>query len=316
MKNIDFNEISNSNCHKQCNKDKRLKTTTDGLCNQTISELDGLPVRCVGVWAKEKIYHLIQYFGIFSTGMKFKWDGKINYIEICCGPGRCINRRSGIEFNGTSLCILEHPAQKHLNKALFFDNNPKVVDSLNTRIKEKKITNAKAIIGDYYNSNDICKNIKKEILSNGLNLIFIDPTDCSLPFDLIKELKKNLENVDLIINVAIGTDYTRNIKKAILEPEANSGSYQKYSRFIDNYSFFKSEKIKKLAKDNADQKLRLAFRSEFVNSLEKIGYKYFDYKHIRNYYDLIFATSHPKGINFWKKANKFQYNGQRTFNFE
>lgn len=311
----DFNEIANSNCHKQCNKDKRRKTTTDDLCNQTISELDGLPVRCVGEWAMEKIYHLIQYFGIFSTGMKFKWDGKINYIEICSGPGRCINRSHGIEFNGTSLCVLEHSALKHLNKALFFDYNPKVVDSLNARIAEKKITNAKAIIGDYNNSKEICANIKKEIINNGLNLVFIDPTDCSLPFDLIKELKTNLSNVDLIINVAIGTDYTRNIKKAILNPEANSVSYHKYSQFVNSDLFFKSDEIKKLAKNNADKELRLAFRSEYVNSLKKIGYKHFDYKHIRNYYDLIFATSHAKGIEFWEKANKIQHDGQRTINF-
>jgi len=311
----DLKEVTNSNCHKQCNKDKRRKTTTDDLCNQTVSEIDGLPVRCVGEWAMEKIYHLIQYFGIFSTGMKYKWDGKINYIEICSGPGRCINRSLGIEFNGTSLCVLEHPALKYLNKALFFDYNSKVVESLNTRIEVKKIPNAKAIIGDYFNAKAICNNIKNEITTNGLNLIFIDPTDCSLPFDLIKELKAKLSNADLIINIAIGTDYTRNIKKAILDPDSNAGSYEKYSRFIDNDVFFNSDVIRELARSNADKELRLAFRAEYVNSLKKLGYKYFDFKHIRNYYDLIFATSHPKGIEFWEKANKIQHDGQRTLNF-
>lgn len=311
----DLKEIPNSNCHKKCNKDKRRTTTTDDLCNQTVSELDGLPVRCVGEWAMEKIYHLIQYFGIFSTGMKYKWDGRINYIEICSGPGRCINRSLGIEFNGTSLCILEHPSLIHLNKALFFDYNLKVVDSLNKRIEEKKITNAKAIFGDYYNPKAICVDIKSEITTNGLNLVFIDPTDCSLPFELINELKTNLSNVDFIINIAIGTDYTRNIKKAILDPLTNAASYQKYTRFLGNDSFFKSQEIVEFAKNNADKELRLAFREEYLNSLKNIGFKHFDFKHIRNYYDLIFATSHPKGLEFWVKANKIQHDGQRTLNF-
>ena len=213
------------------------------------------------------------------------------------------------------MCILEHPSFKHINKALFFDYNTKVVDSLNKRINEKGILNAKAIFGDYYKPKEICISIKQEILISGLNLVFIDPTDCSLPFELIKELKTNLSNVDFIINIAIGTDYTRNIKNAILDPETNTVSYQKYSRFIDNDSFFKSEKIKEFAKNNADKELRLAFREEYVNSLKRLGFKFFDFKHIRNYYDLIFATSHPKGIEFWEEANKIQHDGQRTLNF-
>jgi hypothetical protein len=43
----------------------------------------------------QKIFHLIQYFGIFTIGMKSKWQGNINYIEICSGPGRCVNRENG-----------------------------------------------------------------------------------------------------------------------------------------------------------------------------------------------------------------------------
>ena len=315
MMKTQFNEISNSNCHKRCNKEVRQKSTTDDLCNQTVSDLDNLPVRCVGEWAVQKIYHLTQYLGIFSTGMKGKWDGNINYIEICSGPGRCINRKHGIEFNGTSLCVIEHPSFKHLKKALFFDYNEKVVDTLNKRISAKEISNAKAFYGDYNNPQAITTIINREILNGGLNLIFIDPTDCSLPFSLIRELKTKLSNVDLIINIAIGTDYTRNIKGAILDPVINSVSYNKYSKFIDNDTFFKSEKIIGFAKNNADMELRLAFRSEYVNCLRTLGFKFFDFKHIKNYYDLIFATSHQTGIEFWEKANKIQFNGQRSINF-
>jgi len=53
------------------------------------------------------------------------------------------------------------------------------------------------------------------------------------------------------------------------------------------------------------------FREAYVNSLRKIGYQHFDFKHIENYYDLVFASSHEKGIEFWKKANAIQFDGQR-----
>ena len=312
----DLKEVVNSNCHKDCNRDERRITTTGDLCNQTVSEIDGLPVRCVGEWAMEKIYHLTQYFGIFSSGMKNQWGGELNYIEICSGPGRCINRSEGIEFNGTSLCVIEHPSIIHLNKALFFDNNLKVVESLNKRISAKNIGNAKAIWGDYYKPKNICAEIKKEIKTNGLNLVFIDPTDCSLPFELIKELKENFSNVDLIINIALGTDYNRNIKNAVLDPQSYAETLIKYSRFVGNDSFVLSEEIRQLVVRNDNKNLRLKLRAEYIESLKKIGYQYFDFKHIRNYYDLIFATSHPKGIEFWGKANKIQYNGQRMINFD
>jgi three-Cys-motif partner protein len=313
--NIALNELNNQSCHTKCNKEKRKTTTTDDLCNQTVSVIDGLPVRCVGEWAMEKIYHLVQYFGIFSSGMKNKWGGKINYIEICSGPGRCINRSLGNEFNGTSLCIIEHPAIKYLHKALFFDYNQTVVESLNKRIAEKGVENAKAIFGDYYKPKEICIEIKKEIKFNGLNLVFIDPTDCSLPFELIKELKNTLGNVDFIINIALGTDYNRNIKQAVLAPEAYAETLKKYSNFVGNTSIFRSEKILELVNRNDSSALRLLLRDEYINSLKKIGYHHFDFMHIRNYYDLIFASSHERGIEFWKEANKIQPDGQRSLLF-
>lgn len=313
--NIDYNEVYNPNCHKKCNKDKRKVNTSDDLCNQTVSELDGLPVRCVGEWAKMKIFYLVKYFGIFSSGMKFKWDGKINYIEICSGPGRCIKRNNGMEFNGTSLCVLEHTYMKHLNKALFFDYNLNVVDALNLRIKEKDISNAKAVFGDYNDPNTICDVMESEIELNGLNLVFIDPTDCSLPFSLIKELKARFKNIDLIINIALGTDYNRNIKQVVQNPESYKETFLKYTRFVDNPNFLNSEKIKDLVVKNDSQGLRLHLRAEYEKSLKAIGYRYFDYKHILNFYDLIFTSSHERGIEFWRKATKNQPDGQRTLNF-
>ena len=111
----------NARCQTKCNKGARKEITDNDLCTDVQSVIDGLPIRCVGDWAVEKIFMLVQYFGIFSNGMKNKWAGKLNYIEICSGPGRCINRTSGDEFNGTSMAILEHPAFQNVYKALFFD---------------------------------------------------------------------------------------------------------------------------------------------------------------------------------------------------
>ena len=309
---IEFKEIQNSNCLKKCNKEKRKETTEDGLCNETISVVDDLPVRCVGDWAMQKIFHLIQYFGIFTIGMKNSWDGKINYIEICSGPGRCINRISGEEFNGTSICIIEHNACKHLKQAIFIDYNDSVIDTLNTRILNRNIQNAKAIKGDYKKPDLICEDILKETKGIGLNLVFIDPTDCSVPFELLKKIKETLKHVDFIVNIAIGTDINRNIKNAILMPETHQNVLNKYKSFLGSDDFFSNPNVIHEAKNGKPIGLRKLFREEYINSLSKIGYKYWDFKQIENYYDLVFASSHPKGIEFWKNANAIEFDGQRS----
>ncbi len=309
---LDFNEMANPHCHKKCNQEKRKEMTEDGLCIETVSVIDGLPVRCVGEWAMKKIFHLVQYFGIFSTGMKNSWNGKINYIEICSGTGRCINRSNGVEFNGTAICILEHEAYKYLNQSLFIDYNHKVIDALNQRIAESKITNAKAIYGNYHNPSAICKELLLATQGIGLNLVFIDPTDCSVPFDLLRDIKHSLQHVDFIINIAIGTDFTRNIRNAILFPESHKTVKNKYAHFLGSDSYYYNSRVIEAAKNGNHIELRRLFREEYTQSLHSIGYEYFDFESIENYYDLIFASSHEKGIEFWRKANAIKLDGQRS----
>lgn len=310
--NIEFNIQLNSSCLKKCNKEKRKETTQDDLCRGTTSIVDNLPVRCVGGWAMQKIFHLIQYYGIFTIGMKTKWQGNINYIEICSGPGRCINRNNGEEFNGTSICIIEHHASEYLNKILFFDYNKIVVETLNKRINDRNVKNAKAYIGDYNKPDDICDRIIDETKGAGLNLIFIDPTDCSVPFTLLEKIKGRIKNVDFIVNIAIGTDVNRNIRNAVLNPETHQNAVKKYTTFLGSNYFFSNPIVKEIANKGNHTDLRKLFREEYTNSFRRIGYSYFDFKKIEYYYDLVFASSHEMGIKFWRKANAIGFDGQRS----
>ena len=173
MTRIDLNSKPHPDCATKCNKALRQSITENDLCILLNSVEDGLPVRCVGQWAEQKIYLLYQYFGIFSEGMKHKWE--MNYIEICSGPGRCISRTYGDEIDGTALCVLKHKAFKNINKALFFDFNDTVVNVLNQRIEQIGAGNAKAFIADYNKVDELCCKIISEIKPESLNLVLIDP---------------------------------------------------------------------------------------------------------------------------------------------
>lgn len=304
---INLNTCRNNLCKTNCNKSDRKFNSEDDLCKITHSELDSLPIRCVGSWAEQKIYMLSQYFGIFATGMKNKWE--TNYIEICSGPGRCVNRKDGTEFDGTPMAILKHPAFKYIHKALFFDYNRTVVSTLNSRIQNLKIVNACAYQGDYNNPDEILEIIKQDCsIGRNLNLVLIDPTDCSVPFKMVNKIKQTLQKVDMIINIATGTDLNRNLPMAFENPDYA----QKYNNFLGNNTFFVDPKNINLFKQGNYEELRNNFRNLYQKSMEEIGYSVFRIKSVRHYYNLLFAASHERAAEFWDKAQRIQYDGQRT----
>ncbi|MBT3756050.1 MAG: three-Cys-motif partner protein TcmP [Candidatus Cloacimonetes bacterium] len=309
---MNLREIENKKCLVRCNKEKRQTIAPNDICSLAISDFDNLPVRCVGSWAYEKIYRLYQYFGFFSSSMHNTWSN-LNYIEICSGPGRCVQRDNGEEIDGTALAILQNKEFKYINKAIFIDINNHVVDILNQRIALLKISNARAYVGDYHEQNGLDK-ILSNINHKGLNLVFIDPTDCSVPFETIKHIKNKLENIDLIFNFAHGTDLLRNIRKAINNDDYNCR--KKYSEFLGDEDYFNNPKIIELAsKTIDDSKLIENFFSHYRLNLESIGLKFTSTRLVKHYYMLLYASGHKRGLEFWDKSQAINPKGQREFNF-
>lgn len=303
-KRFTSSQILNPQCVRDCRKQQRRMTCADNdICNIASSLEDSLPIRCVGEWSQKKIYFIAQYLGIFATGMHNKW--KLNYVEICSGPGKCIDRESGYEFDGTALSVLKHDSFKYLENAFFFDYDQNVVSILNQRIQSLQIRNAKAYVGDYYNADSICEVIRSRVTSESLNLVVIDPTDCSVPFSCLESLKKTLKSMDIIINVATRTDFNRNVKNILSDPIKYSGVKDKYEVFLNKRDFFDS-----LEKESSNFDKRMAFREAFQDSLREIGYNYFGIKEVENLYDILFASENERGLEFWNKANTMTFDGQ------
>ena len=296
---------NNPQCKGRCNKEERQDVAESDLCSIVRSVNDGLPIRCVGEWAQQKIYLLTQYFGIFAQGMSNRWKGKINYIEVCSGPGRCVNRQGRSEFDGTALSVIKRPEFKHINKALFFDINDTVITVLNQRIKALNVTNAKAYLGDYTNPETICSVLKTELNSDSLNLVIVDPTDCSVPFSFISSLKRVLPRMDLLINVAVWTDFNRNVKNSLLQPLQYKRTMEKYCSFLGDEGFYD-----RINKSYTDKELRSLFLSTYENSLRALGFSHFQCEPVESYYYIIFASQSERGKDFWEKATKYDYVGQ------
>ncbi len=74
---------------------------------------DRLPVRDSGVWAGEKLYYLERYLDIVSVGMKNRWAGKLYYVDLFAGPGKCLIRETRKEIDGSPLIALKFNFAKY-----------------------------------------------------------------------------------------------------------------------------------------------------------------------------------------------------------
>lgn len=305
---LDLNEIVNPEC-RHC-KNQKERSTSEGLCETVTSVEDDLPIRCVGKWAFDKIYFLNQYFGIFGNGMKFKWDGRIDYIEICSGPGRCVLREDAREVNGTSLTVVNNKFFKHYHSATFFDISEPVVNTLNQRLGHRNLLGqAKAAVADY-NRPSALADAARQRSAGGLNLVFIDPTDCGIPFETIRALKAALVKVDFIISMMTLVDANRHLARAVLEPDSNVRA--KYARFLGSSAFFTDPQNRTWAEARDARHLRDAFRDAYKDSMRTLGYTLFAMEPIDHYYELLFATSHDRGLEFWREAQRVKPDNQAT----
>jgi three-Cys-motif partner protein len=305
---LDLRQSPNPKC-PGCDRAERDDIDADGLCTKTMSVLDGLPVRCVGEWAYDKIYRLVQYFGTFAGGMSKKWQG-LNYVEICSGPGRCITRNDRVEMDGTALAVIRSKQFPKLKKGIFIDVSPRVVDILNQRIKALDASHiAEAVVGDYSDAQGICR-ILDRLPDSCLNLVFIDPTECDVPFQTIKRLVAHLQNADLLINVALGTDVTRNIIPAILQT-SHKISRAKYESFLGVPGFCRQPDVIKLAKLSDHDDLRRKFAETYNQILRSEGYQYNNVRQVKHYYYLLFASRSPKGLELWNNSCAIAPDNQR-----
>lgn len=307
---LDLRQVIHSECREH-DREEREETDGDGLCTNTVSILDGLPVRSVGEWAYDKIYRLVQYFGIFSGGMKNQWSA-LNYIEIGSGPGRCLIREDCTELDGTAIAIVRNRRFSAIQKAVFVDASPRVVEILNQRLIALGVSpTATASVGDYEDAAKLCE-ILKDLPQRSLNFVFIDPTECDVPFATIKALVDHIGNADLLINVALGADVNRNIGPAILS-SSHSKAREKYERFLGVEGFCAQPEVIDLAKRSNHDGLRRKFAETYRQQLRKIGYSHTDIRPVRNYYYLLFASRNQKGLEFWSKSCEIAPDNQREF---
>jgi three-Cys-motif partner protein len=271
-----------------------------------VSDSDGLVARESGEWAREKLFYLNQYLGIFSEGMKNKWAGKRYYVDLFAGPGVCRLRNRGEEFDGSPLIALGFDFQEYF----FFEADSESLHALNERVKMRspdKMSRVKIVPGD-------CNRtiLSSGIPTDGLGVAFIDPTGISpLTFETIKALTAG-RRIDLLINFPEGMGIRMNLHQ-YTQSDATA-----LDRFIGS-SAWKNGYERPVA--TFDQ-ICAEIATEYLANLRLLGYQAVDRDWIpvktnRNslLYYLLFASKDPRGIDFWRKIKLIGPHGQRELRF-
>jgi len=290
------------------------KKAPEGIC-KIKNALDGLPIRCVGLWAKDKYFYLKRYFEIFTTAMKDKWKGELYYIDLFAGCGKCRVRDTCEEIDGSALVSLsiKYPFKKYIMVELDSD----AADALKKRVEKTSYKDrVKIIPGD---CNKTIDEIMAEIPERSLSLALVDPTGLHIKFNTLEKLTMD-RRIDLFITFPEGMDIKRNLSKYFKQSHSilddyigDEGWRQLFPKDIRDINQLTSTHIEK------------SLIGYYRKTLSKLGYgeiKSGDEILIRSsqknlpLYYLLFASKHPLGHTFWNKISKISPTGQIKLPFE
>ncbi|MDX2166153.1 MAG: three-Cys-motif partner protein TcmP [Deltaproteobacteria bacterium] len=273
-------------------------TKPNGNC--TVAGDDGLPVQCVGPWAKDKHDYLRRYVEAtkaarskFLTPSGGRPAGGAAYVELFAGPGRARIRTSGELIPGSPFIAIEHAGAPFSRIVLAERDKANVAallkrtDALDGRVR--------IVSGD---CNERIDEIVAQIPEHGLNIALVDPYGLGpLRFQTLRKLA-SMKRMDLVIHFPT-MDIKRNLGRA--------GGF--ITRFLGTERWRdvvkKPEDVVKLVEILRSQLAAFGYEQEKVRDLP--------IKQSTNavMYHLIYATKDRLGNKIWDTIARTTAQGQR-----
>ncbi|WP_244104306.1 three-Cys-motif partner protein TcmP [Burkholderia gladioli] len=170
-----------------------------------IDPADGLPVMKVGPWSEEKHVALSRYVDA-ARKARAKWP-YASFIDLFAGPGRVLNRESGVISDGGVLSAwrMSESGGAPFNEIFVADVDRESVEACSAQLH-----NAGAKVQAYVGSASKTVDAVLEKLPRGLHFAFLDPFNIEhLDFEIIRKLAVR-PNIDLLIHFSV-MDVQRNI---------------------------------------------------------------------------------------------------------
>jgi three-Cys-motif partner protein len=172
---------------------------------------DGLPAEDVGVWVKDKHDLLCRYVDITKSA-RAKYlppnKGGATYIELFCGPGRCLVRETGEWIDGSVVAAWKKSVEgrRPFTRVIIGDADPIRLGACERRLGALNAP-VLALSGE---AKDTAFRARQGAPTYGLNLAFLDPFNLeTLDFSIIETLAK-LKRIDIMVHVST-MDLQRNL---------------------------------------------------------------------------------------------------------
>ncbi len=262
---------------------------------------DGLFIPEVREWSLEKYKLLGGYCDIFTNGMKNKWD-QLVYIDLFAGAGYAKIKETGkIYLNSAAIAMsVDFPFTKYI----LCEKDEKRFNALSERVKRDfKDLNVVLIKGDSNENvlqliNEIPKYSKSNTL---LPFCFVDPFSLNLNFETIKSLSNGL--MDFLILQALHMDGNRNLEVYIKEENNKIAKYLGIQNWRELFEKNLSEYNQNFVKFLADQYQKQMGLLKYLPTKHMHQIRS-NQKNLPLYY-LAFYSKHPRGVDFFKKAEKY-----------
>lgn len=270
----------------------------NGNCSKENDPHDGLPVQCVGIWAKDKHFYLKQYIDATrEVRRKFlppRGTGGACFIDIFAGPGRARIQKPREFIDGSPLLALKYD-QVPFSRVILCDIDEENLATLKQRTKQDR-DRTTIIAGD---CNQRIDEIIQHVPTYGLNVALIDPFGASaLSFDSIRTLAAR-DRMDLIIHFPMG-DMKRNFR----------GTKRHFERFLGlpeadwGISVTKPADIPRLIGVLRTQLAKLGYpKRELMSPAVKNSTN-------NVLYNLLYASKHQRGDAIWQSITKRLPSGQ------
>jgi three-Cys-motif partner protein len=226
-----------------------------------------------------------QYARMVGTGMKFKWPGKLWWVEFYAGPGQLFEDESGEFLPGSPLAALS--IRDQFDGYVFVDLDPRCVESLARRTAGKG--NVFVMQGDA-NAPETHDRITSIVPPDALAVMYADPEGLDFDLDTIRYFTARYRFMDWLINFP-----SPGIARYL-----SAGYEQRAIRVLDD-----PHPGRLLA--NARPKTYGATLREFYGrQLEAMGFRtrstpvYLTSGAV--IYDMFLATRHDRALDFFDKA--------------
>lgn len=268
---------------------------------------DELHTPTVRQWSLEKYKLVGSYCEIFTNGMKNIWDQLI-YIDLFAGAGYSKIKETGKVYRNSALLAMSipHPFTKYI----LCEQDAEKFQALEARVKRDfSHLEFELIKGDSnQNINEVIRAIPSFKKGNTLlPFCFVDPYSLNLSFSTIKSLGSRL--MDFLILQALHMDANRNFESYIKDENTRIAEYLGISNWRELFEKegvkYRNDFVKFLADQYQEQMNRLGYqKAKLMHQIRS------NEKNLPLYY-LSFYSKNPRGIDFFRKVEKYVTPQQR-----